>query len=81
MADTMCQDAILMRLQDIGESLCHLRDTCPDFWDTHAQANWIRAVGLRNIISHAYGEVDLEIIWILVSEELTDFKESVQKLL
>lgn len=80
-ASTMAQDAILMRLQDVGESLIRLRDAFPDFWDEHAEDSWIKAVGLRNIIAHAYGEVNLSIIWELITEDLDPFKQSIEKLL
>ncbi len=81
MADPMRQDAILMRLQDIGECLSHLRDGFPDLWDKYAEASWSKAVGLRNIISHAYGEIKLDIIWALISEDLKPLKQSIEKLL
>lgn len=52
MDDRKTQDAILMRLQDIGENLIHIRDTFPVIWDDNATDEWVRAIGLRNIISH-----------------------------
>ena len=79
MNDPKSQDAILMRLQDIGENLITLRDSFPDFWDKNATDAWIKAIGLRNIISHAYGKVDLAIIWTLITEDFKPFRESIEK--
>lgn len=78
-ADPKSQDAILMRLQDIGENLLKLRDNFPDFWESHAVDSWVKAIGLRNIISHGYAQIDIEIIWVLITEDLVAFKESVEQ--
>ena len=75
------QDAVLMRLQDIGENLSHVRDTFPDFWHEKSNGEWAKAIGLRNIISHGYTDVNLSIIWILISKNLPAFRQSVEKLL
>ena len=50
----MNYDAILMRLQDIGENLAHIRDKFPEFWEQYSTDVWNNAVGLRNIISYGY---------------------------
>jgi uncharacterized protein with HEPN domain len=78
MEDNMCQDAILMRLQDIGENLSKLRDMFPEFWENNAIDSWIKAIGLRNIILHGYAEVNISTIWSLVSKDLKPFKDSIQ---
>jgi uncharacterized protein with HEPN domain len=79
MDDPKSQDAILMRLQDIGENLITLRDSFPDFWDKNATDAWIKAIGLRNIISHAYGKIDFAIIWALITEDFKPFSQSIEK--
>ncbi len=42
----MCQDEILMRLQDIGGNLSKLRDMFFEFWENNAIDSWIKAIGL-----------------------------------
>lgn len=69
-----------MRLQDIGENLIHLRDAFPEFWDQHAKNDWNQAIGLRNIISHGYAKVNLEVVWVLINNDLPRFKQSITKL-
>ena len=63
MRDILKQDAILMRLQLTGELMrCQsdsMRERYPDL-------PWKQAVGLRNIIAHEYGAVDLERVWNLL---------------
>ena len=79
--DAKSYDAILMRLQDVGENLTQIRDKFPDFWEENHNTAWDKAIGLRNIISHGYAEIKLSIIWELVSSDLTAFKLSIDKLL
>jgi uncharacterized protein with HEPN domain len=65
-----------MRLQDIGENLSHIRDNFPYYWNDSMTDEWAKAIGLRNIISHGYAEVDLTIIWVLI----TSIRQSVENL-
>lgn len=81
MSDPKTQDAILMRLVDIGENLCKVRDNFPDFWNDNATDAWNKAIGLRNIISHGYAQVDLSVIWSLITGDIITFKKSVETLL
>lgn len=79
--DPKSQDAILMRLQDIGENISKVRDGFPDFWDQNATEAWVKAIGLRNIISHGYTDISFAIIWDLITEDFKTFRESIEKLL
>src|SRR5487761_1098823 len=75
MANPMTQEAVLMRLQDIGENLSHIRDMFPDFWTDNSTEDWIKAIGLRNIISHGYADISLDIIWALITTNLPVFRQ------
>ena len=63
-----------MRLQDIGEQLVRIRDKFPDFYEQHSSDEWHKLIGLRNIISHGYREVDFDIIWDIVEYQLANFR-------
>lgn len=78
--DLNARDATLMRLQDIGEQLIRIRDKFPDFYEQHATDEWHKLIGLRNIISHGYREVDFEIIWDIITNRLAGFTEETKKL-
>lgn len=80
MGDPNVQDATLMRLQDIGEQLSRIRDKFPDFYEEHASDEWYKLIGLRNIISHGYREIDFEIIWDVVTHKLANFTEDITRL-
>jgi uncharacterized protein with HEPN domain len=81
MSDPNAKDATLMRLQDIGEQLLHIRDKFPEFYAQHQSEEWHKLIGLRNIISHGYREVDFEIIWDIVTHRLVDFTASITSLI
>jgi uncharacterized protein with HEPN domain len=66
MNDRNAQDATLMRLQDIGEQLTRIRDQFPEFYEQNQDDSWHKLIGLRNVISHGYREIDFAIIWDIV---------------
>jgi uncharacterized protein with HEPN domain len=80
MGDLNAQDATLMRLQDIGEQLTRIRDQFPDYFEANQDSDWHKIIGLRNIISHGYREIDFEIIWDIVNSKLGDFEAHIRKL-
>lgn len=75
----MAQDAILMRLQEIGENLAQLRRLNEETFIASAQDSWHKLIGLRNIISHGYHTIDHEQIWQIVTEELPAFAASLDE--
>jgi uncharacterized protein with HEPN domain len=81
MNDPNAQDATLMRLQDIGEQLARIRDRFPDFYEQYDSDEWHKIIGLRNIISHGYREIDFEIIWDIVTNMLADFTAGITRLI
>lgn len=80
MNDPNAQDATLMRLQDIGEQLTRIRDKYPGFYEQHQSDEWHKLIGLRNIISHGYREIDFEIIWDILACGLIDFTAEITRL-
>lgn len=80
MNDRNAQDATLMRLQDIGEQLVRIRDKFPDFYEQQHSDEWNKIIGLRNIISHGYREVDFEIIWDIIEHRLAGFRQNITEL-
>jgi uncharacterized protein with HEPN domain len=80
MKDRNAQDATLMRLQDVGEQLVRIRDGFPEFYDQNETDEWHKLIGLRNIISHGYREIDFEIIWLIVTEKLQNFENHINSL-
>ena len=79
MNDRNAQDATLMRLQDIGEQLTRIRDQFPEFYEQNQDDSWHKLIGLRNIISHGYREIDFVIIWEIINTKLPEFTKHIQQ--
>lgn len=75
--NTEKQDAVLRRLEIVGEAASRLTEA---FKNDHAEVPWKKIIGLRNIIIHDYGYVDLEQIWAIVTEDLPATKHVIEKI-
>lgn len=76
----MAQDAIYLRLQEVGENLSKIRRLFPDFYAQHETQGWHRLIGLRNVISHGYAEIDMQIVWTIIDVHLAPLTEELQDL-
>jgi len=78
LADTQCQDAVLRRLEIIGEAARRIssgaREQLP-------QLPWQAMVGMRNVVIHEYDSVDLSIVWETVRQDLPQLIVVIEKLL
>lgn len=67
MADTEKQDAVLRRFEIIGEAASRLSPATQTLFPNLP----FRAMrGMRNIIAHDYGEVDLDQVWQTATNDL-----------
>jgi uncharacterized protein with HEPN domain len=72
------QDAVLRRLEIIGEAAGRIS---PEVQKEFPAIPFREIRGMRNIIAHDYGEVDLERVWITVTEEVPLLLENLRKAL
>ena len=77
MSDSKIQDAVLRRLEIIGEAAGNISD---DFKKENNDIEWSKATAVRNILIHQYFEVDLKIIWDTVKINLPVLKHELNKL-
>lgn len=54
------RNAIALCLMQIGELVKHLS---PDFIRSHTSIPWHAIRGMRNVVAHEYGRIDLETVW------------------
>jgi uncharacterized protein with HEPN domain len=70
LADTLLQDAVLRNLGIIGEAAHRLLAEAPEFVATHPEIPLAKIYATRNRITHAYEEVDMDIVWNLVLNDV-----------
>jgi uncharacterized protein with HEPN domain len=75
----MAQDAILMRLQEIGEVLARIRRIAPDLFARPEHDAWNKLIALRNIISHGYDGIEMHRIWQILTVELPPFADTIDR--
>lgn len=74
----MMQDAVMHQIEIIGEASNSISD---EFQETHPSLPWMQMRAIRNKIVHEYREVNLDIIWDTVMNDLPAVKQQVQELL
>src|SRR5438876_1004815 len=65
-------------MQIIGEAA---RSLSAEFRRLFPDPAWSKAIGLRNILVHHYFEIDEELIWQVVEEDLPPFRDAVMSAL
>ena len=64
-------DSICMKLAAIGETIKNLdKVTNKEFLNRYSQVNWKQAMGMRDIIVHHYFDVDAEVIYKTLKEDI-----------
>ncbi len=75
-------DAICMMLIVIGESLKKLdKLTDGDLLRQYPEVDWGKAKGMRDIISHHYGDIDPETIFFTCKRKIPHLLETVRKMI
>jgi uncharacterized protein with HEPN domain len=78
MTDRMQQDAVIRKLEIIGEAVKHLSDGTTT---VRPDVPWRRIAGMRDRLTHDYFGVDLTLVWGVVERELPNLKAVIEELL
>ncbi|MDT9188552.1 DUF86 domain-containing protein [Limnospira indica PCC 9438] len=46
----------------------------------HPEIPWKNIIGMRNILAHNYFEIDLDMVWVVVEQELPWLKQSIENI-
>ena len=76
LSDTQVQDAVIRRLEIIGEATKRV----PVEVKRQIDIPWKQIAGMRDILIHDYFEVDIQAVWDTVVKDLPILKEAIQKL-
>lgn len=79
--DPKTQDAILRNIEIIGEAARNVERADPQFSASHPEIPWAVIYAMRNRLSHGYFEVDLEIVWKTVRNDLPPLESKISALL
>jgi len=70
-SDYVAKNAIAMCILQIGELVGNLTD---EFKSSHGKIPWRDIVAMRNIAAHAYGSIDMEMLWTTVTDRVPELK-------
>lgn len=77
-ANGMMQDAIVRQIEIVGEAARHVSD---ELQEKHPELPWFEMRSTRNKIVHDYLEINTDIIWDTVQNDLPALKPMIEKLL
>jgi|SRR4030042_1997320 len=77
-SDEKTIDAVVRNLEIIGEATRRLPD---EVRIRHSDIEWIRIIGLRNIIVHDYPSINLRIIWDISKNKLPVLETQIKKII
>ncbi len=78
MNDELVRTYIVHHLQILGEAGTKLTT---DLKDRHPEIPWPKVLGIRHIIVHDYFQVDYEIVWDVVVNELATLKTQLKEII
>lgn len=67
----MTRHAVTYNLQCIGENVYRLTRS---FWEQHPSVDWEAIEGLRHVLVHDYYQVNLEMVWNIIVQDLPELK-------
>jgi len=75
--DTQCQDAVLRRIEIIGEASRHIS---PQTRKKYPQIPWRELSMLRNLVIHQYDAVDINQVWDTAQNRLPPLVSELSKI-
>ncbi len=76
--ERLLQDGVVHQIVIIGEAV---RAISPELRKQNSNLPWAEIVAMRNLLVHRYYEVNLEIVWLVVEQDLPDIKEKIEPIL
>jgi uncharacterized protein with HEPN domain len=70
--DPMLRDAVARQIGIIGEAAANLS---PGFKDAHPDQPWRQIIAMRNLVVHAYWDIDFDVVWQAAREDVPALAE------
>jgi uncharacterized protein with HEPN domain len=77
----LLQDAVIRNLEIVGEASRNIARHHPEFTSAHSELPLQSAYEMRNVLAHAYFEVDLEIVWRTIESDLPNLATQIDGVL
>jgi uncharacterized protein with HEPN domain len=74
----LVQNWITHHLLIVGEATAQISE---EIQDKYSEIPWSKIIGMRNILVHGYFEIDNEVVWSVVENDLPELKKNIQKIL
>jgi uncharacterized protein with HEPN domain len=74
--DRMLSLALVRLIEIMGEAANHVSESCQA---KYFQIPWRQIIGMRNRMIHAYFDVDLDIIWQVITQDLGSLLSEIKK--
>jgi uncharacterized protein with HEPN domain len=75
---TQVQDAVIRRLEIIGEAAKNIPGEIKEKYDS---IPWKKITGSRDVLIHDYFEVDIEAVWDTATKDIPKLKRNIKKIL
>ena len=79
--DHKTQAAVIRYIEIMGEAANRIQKQEPEFITAHPSLPWNQMRGLRNRMIHNYFDVNVEVLWNTVKEDLPKLKQQIDELL
>ena len=76
--EELIQTWIIHHLLILGEAVAALSDS---FKEEHSEIPWSKIVGMRNVLIHSYFGIDLDVVWSVVEDDLSELHKYIEALL
>lgn len=72
------QDAVLRNLHTMTETTQRLS---ADLKESHPDIEWSTLAAFRNVLVHDYLGIDIKLVWIVISQDIPEFKRKISRIL
>lgn len=79
--DRQIQDAVIRRLEIIGEAASRIDKADNQFIEKYPDLQLKGAYGMRNRLSHGYDQINLDTVWLVVTEHLPSMQTAIAEFL
>lgn len=77
LVDQQLQDSVVRRIEIMGEATGRLSTT---FREEHPDIPWMRIKGMRNRVIHGYDDIDMDIVWDTVEQDIPRLIRQIERL-